>query len=1563
MGRIVALGECFQTQSEGKDPQGGDRAMGRIVELGTLPDDFYTTEHKDLVKDVHEISDPEGDRDHGDRDQVQQMQMLADRVISAWLQWSPLPNTRCSQTLTRCFPKAVAGDVAVSRVASMLAPFSFTPANTIYSQSICPDEINNERTGLAHLMSQNWGKCFPMDGIGGVPFAGETGFDAFSAHMPDDGNVLVLFGPRMAISESGVLGTHLRIGQCCESAAYNAVLDACNSLTSGSDQPELEQDDKQHWIRQQVAKSLHCVLAAREQLSELIHEFCKGVEDQLLSIVNTKSGSGSLALVGGIQINLPFPFVDHFEPLLFKVHSGGGSEPVNLLPQFSFRDQLQAGGMYASVMTKAMNVQLIRKQISEVFSWLSWAPPVTSPCHDALLNGFPGALPGKVIVRRCAAALKQFGVTPANSIYCQSMCPEVINNKTGDLAGIMGDLWGSCYPIGGAGGVPTVGRVGFQAITKNVPEGGNIVVLFGPHVAISEQGELGLYKSSGQDQCSPACHPVLSAYASLHAAGGHCGCVASSNRSILGKLHDKAPSLKRMFEDLHKDFDANDKQHAQLRQALRRHLEHIDNAVNPIAALLQASSNFITARIRQIIPKGFEGQLILIGGILVNMPAPFEDHFLPTLFELRRQDKEPVDLMSNFRLNQESDILPENEDAMPMRSLASRGNDDKLNCSDFEHRSGDGETENTVILPRRPSFSFPSQTESEMPEVNRRRELCKSAAACVLNLAVLTAGIVLLLVLSAGQDEADCPDPLLVSFRSCEVCGTGTRLLPLGGDWEKRWPAELRSILYFFGLLWCFLGVNLVCDEFMAAIEEITSRERPVWVQGVHGMKHQVQVRVWNDTLANLSLMALGSSLPEIMLSSVELMGQGFLAGSLGPQTVIGSAAFNLLVITAICISSIPVNEVRSISKMRVFVFTAIVSVLAYLWVVVILVAFTPDKVDIVEGVATLSFFPLFLLVAYYLDRSSAKSGKIVEEEYEKKVLQLQAELQEEYGTEVSLEGVRSVLHHQKQHGQERNMFSRSELRAKIVKSLAGGFGVLGRRGRQGPCFGFQISAKFVLECAGIIQLKVVATKPCALPIAMTYETSDGSAKAGQRYEPVFGTLNFAPNETEKCIDIKLHDNDVWDPPQEFFVDLDAIRVDEDYEETARAHGEERQPRLKRSRCTVWILNDDEPGTLDFDSQMVTVDVGSTEVTLNVTRTHGSHGTITCNYDVEGVTATAGVHFEKASGVLEFQSGQKAHSLVISLFQTPLDPVAFRVTLSDPTEGVLFNRETDGGLEAANCTVTMLGSRENQKVQCLQLACDSEQFAEGMSEWRQRVSDVFLCGGSLIDQSQAGLVDWVLHVVSLFWKVLFLIVPPRSFGNGWPAFWLSMLVIGGITCVINDLASLLGCSLGMPDDVTAISLVALGTSLPDAAASRIAAKQDEDADNSIGNVTGSNCVNVFLGLGISWTIGAVYWHFAGPTQMWRSSRSTPGSKTFEELYSGMYSQGGLIVPAGPIVFSVNCFCVCAILCLSLLAFRRYAYGGELGGPKMSQVRDTSILVLLWLAFIAASVVSVTSARQ
>jgi solute carrier family 8 (sodium/calcium exchanger) len=56
--------------------------------------------------------------------------------------------------------------------------------------------------------------------------------------------------------------------------------------------------------------------------------------------------------------------------------------------------------------------------------------------------------------------------------------------------------------------------------------------------------------------------------------------------------------------------------------------------------------------------------------------------------------------------------------------------------------------------------------------------------------------------------------------------------------------------------------------------------------------------------------MALGCSCPEILLSSIEIIGKGFEAGEMGPGSTVGSAAFNLFVIIGVCNWAIPDGQV-----------------------------------------------------------------------------------------------------------------------------------------------------------------------------------------------------------------------------------------------------------------------------------------------------------------------------------------------------------------------------------------------------------------------------------------------------------------------------------------------------------------------------------------------------------------------------------------------------------------------------------------------------------------------------
>ena len=179
-----------------------------------------------------------------------------------------------------------------------------------------------------------------------------------------------------------------------------------------------------------------------------------------------------------------------------------------------------------------------------------------------------------------------------------------------------------------------------------------------------------------------------------------------------------------------------------------------------------------------------------------------------------------------------------------------------------------------------------------------------------------------------------------------------------------------RGLLYITLMVYLFIGVAIASDKFMESIEMITAQEKEVSVKDPRTGKTQVVVvKVWNETVANLTLMALGSSAPEIMLSVIEIWAKNFKAGDLGPGTIVGSAAFNLFMIIGLCMYVIPDDEVRKIKHLRVFFITATWSIFAYIWLYFILGATSYGVVDAWEGILTFLFFPATVWTAFVADR------------------------------------------------------------------------------------------------------------------------------------------------------------------------------------------------------------------------------------------------------------------------------------------------------------------------------------------------------------------------------------------------------------------------------------------------------------------------------------------------------------------------------------------------------------------------------------------------------------------
>ncbi|XP_032776741.2 sodium/calcium exchanger 3 isoform X1 [Daphnia magna] len=931
----------------------------------------------------------------------------------------------------------------------------------------------------------------------------------------------------------------------------------------------------------------------------------------------------------------------------------------------------------------------------------------------------------------------------------------------------------------------------------------------------------------------------------------------------------------------------------------------------------------------------------------------------------------------------------------------------------------------------------------------------------------------------AALEDGQCQDGLLIPmWRPYTNLSLGDRVA--------------RGLVYFIAMCYLFVGVSIVADRFMGAIETITSQEKEIRVKKPNGDVQIVVVRVWNETVANLSLMALGSSAPEILLSIIEVYAKNFEAGDLGPGTIVGSAAFNLFMIIGLCVYVIPDGQVRKIKHLRVFFVTATWSIFAYVWLYIILAVISAGVVEVWEGILTFLFFPMTILTAYIADRRLLfykyiskqyrvnRRGVIVETEgFNQNDIEMASSSQKRDGPgglmgidnlgmktfdeEEMNDDVREFEEHRREYIQLLRDLRKKhpDLDMRAIEALARE--ELANNGPKSRAFyriqatrkltgGSNLAKKAMDRAAS--DLSQVVTSPSVpdsrlgVPdgririyfdpghytvmenvgefaasvrrdggdinqsVQVDYRTEDGSANAGTDYIAVQGTLTFLPGETLKTFNVCVIDDDVFEEDEHFYIRLSNARptgtggtggrvsrsgssLSNKYRDAhstpvngelagsmnlnvaaAAANGSSSAtrslsaPAIQQQAAandvdvelvapflaTVMILDDDHCGIFnlaDKDVELVE-SVGTYDV--KVLRWSGARGRVAVPYRTLEGTAKEGKDYETNVGEIIFENNEieKYISLQILEEDSYEKDVLFYLEIEEPRQlGDTPTAESLTNLPAGGLSydqkVSLLGRPKLGENTRLQIRVkESKEFKNtvdklvqranaslvvGSSSWKEQFIEAITVNPS-DDEDEDGEAkmpscgDYVLHFLTLFWKILFAFVPPTDMSDGYVAFVVSIVLIGALTAVLGDLSSHMGCTVGLKDSVTAIAFVALGTSIPDMFASKVAAAQDQYADASVGNVTGSNAVNVFLGIGIAWSIAAIYraWH--------------------GEVF---------VVPVGNLGFSVVLFCSTAMIALFVMMLRRSKLiGGELGGPRGYKIATSCLFVFLWLFYVLMS---------
>jgi hypothetical protein len=180
-----------------------------------------------------------------------------------------ITDVQLKKTMDVSFPGALPGPAVHERLIEILGGHGFMPENTILGTSICSDEVNTLKGTLVDTMKEHWGTHFPLGGIGGAPYAGKTGFFAFSHHVPENGNVLVFYGPHVGVTANGEIGKCLRHGQSAASTACGACIAAFQQASAGGIDPDMALDMQQSWLREQIAPHVDHIKAAQNPMAAL----------------------------------------------------------------------------------------------------------------------------------------------------------------------------------------------------------------------------------------------------------------------------------------------------------------------------------------------------------------------------------------------------------------------------------------------------------------------------------------------------------------------------------------------------------------------------------------------------------------------------------------------------------------------------------------------------------------------------------------------------------------------------------------------------------------------------------------------------------------------------------------------------------------------------------------------------------------------------------------------------------------------------------------------------------------------------------------------------------------------------------------------------------------------------------------------------------------------------------------------------------------------------------------------------------------------------------------------
>jgi len=497
-----------------------------------------------------------------------------------------------AKTIEKAFPDAVTSADLVSKVKQILSEKGYEENTTLVATSLCCDEVNREfESDLVKAYSQN----FSMGGLAGFAFGGVTSFGAMAHHIPDGGNCLVVYGPHVGIDTDGNIGKVNRSGRgasgaCCGSAAAAAgYVKSCMADESKKKGfPDDIVDAQQTCVGNMLLQHGKRLENAADPAVELPSALFDAQDELMKKIVSQacqETHGGKITLLGGIQINTPPGMKEYFLPKVFEIRDDKNNLIKNLMKDMS----------------------------------------VESKVTKTLKENFPNAVTSADLVSKVKQILSEKGYEENTTLVATSLCCDEVNREfESDLV----KAYSQNFSMGGLAGFAFGGVTSFGAMAHHIPDGGNCLVVYGPHVGIDTDGNIGKVNRSGRG-----------------ASGACCGSAAAAAGYVKSCMADE--SKKKGFPD-----DIVDAQQTCVGNMLLQHGKRLENAADPAvelpSALFDAQDELMKKIVSQACQETHGGKITLLGGIQINTPPGMKEYFLPKVFEIRDDKNNLITSLTNL---------------------------------------------------------------------------------------------------------------------------------------------------------------------------------------------------------------------------------------------------------------------------------------------------------------------------------------------------------------------------------------------------------------------------------------------------------------------------------------------------------------------------------------------------------------------------------------------------------------------------------------------------------------------------------------------------------------------------------------------------------------------------------------------------------------------------------------------------------------------------------------------------------------------------------------------------